>query len=476
MNDLSISQTDTIMTEKEILPFDFEKVSVKQIIKVIGVGGGGGNAVKNMFREGIHDVAFALCNTDVQALSESEIPTKVQLGHSGLGAGNQPAEATKAAEESIDSIRSLFDQDTRMVFITAGMGGGTGTGASPVIAREARAAGMLTVGVVTIPFRFEQKNKILQALRGVDEIAAHVDALLVINNQRLFDIYPNMTVDDGFAKVNEILTIAVKSIAELITVRGTINLDFCDVQKILKDGGVAVMSFGTSKGEHRLTNAINEALHSPLLNDNDVYNSRKILFNIYQSPTHPLLMQEMEELDQFMDEFRNKDIEVIWGMAKDETLGEEVKITILATGFGISNIPGMEKGFRGTFPMSLPKEGEEAPSNSPKGGEPNLADASAAKSTKSGLRLPELGSSSPSAQHSSCEHGSVFASGSEEEARGEAPVTDEQRINNIYGEQIRSFIFEDADLFNDILIDAVANMPTFRRSGQDLKTLQAIRK
>lgn len=426
------------MTEKEILPFDFEKVAVKQIIKVIGVGGGGGNAVKNMFREGIHDVAFALCNTDVQALSESEIPTKVQLGHSGLGAGNQPSEARSAAEESIDSVRALFDEDTKMVFITAGMGGGTGTGASPVIAREAREAGMLTVGVVTIPFRFEQKNKILQALNGVDEIAAHVDALLVINNQRLFDIYPNMTVDDGFAKVNEILTVAVKSIAELITVRGTINLDFCDVQKVLKDGGVAVMSFGVSKGEHRLTAAINEALHSPLLNDNDVYNSKKILFNIYQSPTHPLLMQEMEELDQFMDEFRNKDIEVIWGMAKDETLDEEVKITILATGFGISNIPGMEKGLQ---------------------------------------QKPAVAPSTPVVQTEKVVSEPVAAAEVEVPAEpAPAPLTAEQRINDIYGEQIRSFIFEDADLFNDMLIDAVANMPTFRRSGQDLKTLQAARK
>lgn len=433
------NETVTTMTEKEILPFDFEKVSVKQIIKVIGVGGGGGNAVKNMFREGIHDVAFALCNTDVQALSESEIPTKVQLGHSGLGAGNQPSEATKAAEESIESVRALFDQDTKMVFITAGMGGGTGTGASPVIAREAQSAGMLTVGVVTIPFRFEQKNKIAQALRGVDAIAANVDALLVINNQRLFDIYPNMTVDDGFAKVNEILTVAVKSIAELITVRGTINLDFCDVQKVLKNGGVAVMSFGTSKGEHRLTSAINEALHSPLLNDNDVYNSKKILFNIYQSSSHPLLMQEMEELDQFMDEFRNKDIEVIWGMAKDDDLDEEVKITILATGFGISNIPGMEKGVHQQPQMLVrPAQNEDKPT-----GIPSEAEA-------------------PSEPLPPAEPAPV--------------VTDEQRINSIYGEQIRSFIFDDADLFNDKLIEAVANMPTFRRSGQDLKALQAMRK
>ena len=429
------------MTEKEILPFDFEKVAVKQIIKVIGVGGGGGNAVKNMFREGIHDVSFALCNTDVQALSESEIPTKVQLGHSGLGAGNQPSEATKAAEESIESVRALFDEDTKMVFITAGMGGGTGTGASPVIAREAQEAGMLTVGVVTIPFRFEQKNKILQALNGVDAIAAHVDALLVINNQRLFDIYPNMTVDDGFAKVNEILTVAVKSIAELITVRGTINLDFCDVQKVLKDGGVAVMSFGVSKGEHRLTAAINEALHSPLLNDNDVYNSKKILFNIYQSPTHPLLMQEMEELDQFMDEFRDKEIEVIWGMAKDESLDEEVKITILATGFGISNIPGMEKGLH-----------QQKKSTAPTPTEPTVTVT---------VKAPQTPTVDTHVQTT---------------VEPTPAITDEQRITDIYGEQIRSFLFQSGDLFDDKLIEAVGNSPTFRRNAQELKSLQAMHK
>ena len=415
------------MTEKEILPFEFNKETAKHIIKVIGVGGGGGNAVKNMFREGIHDVSFALCNTDVQALADSEIPTKVQLGHSGLGAGNQPSKASEDAEESIESVRALFDEETKMVFITAGMGGGTGTGASPVIAREAKKAGMLTVGVVTIPFRFEQRNKITQALNGVNAIAQHVDALLVINNQRLFDIYPDLSVDDGFAKVNEVLTVAVKSIAELITVRGTINLDFCDVQKVLKDGGVAVMSFGASKGEHRLTAAINEALHSPLLNDNDVYNSRKILFNIYQSTTHPLHMQEMDELTQFMDEFRNKDIEVIWGIAKDESLDEEVKITILATGFGISNIPYIKS--------EHPQKADNTPEDI-------------------GLFDIENGTVSPKSNDV------------------QDPLTDEQRIIDIYGEQICSFIFEDADLCNDILIDAVGNKPTFRRSRQDLKGLQ----
>lgn len=420
------------MTEKDILPFDFQKASVKRIIKVIGVGGGGGNAVKNMFREGIHDVAFALCNTDIQALAESEIPTKVQLGNTGLGAGNEPEVACKAAEESIEQIRALFTDDTKMVFVTAGMGGGTGTGASPIIAREAKAAGMLTVGVVTIPFRFEKMPKILQALKGVDAIAANVDALLVINNERLLDIYPNMPIAQGFAKVNEILTVAVKSIAELITVHGTINLDFCDVQKVLKDGGVAVMSYGLGKGEHRLTAAINEALHSPLLNDNDVYHSKKILFNIYQSMEHPIYVQELEELDQFMDEFREKDIEVIWGIANDESLDEDVKITILATGFGLSTLPGMEVGEKlSTDQLNVNGDVEDS------------APVSVEEESQIELELMH-------------------------------PIaSDEDRVASIYGENIHTFIFEDDDLFDDILIAAVAQSPTFSRTGQDLKNLYA---
>ena len=429
------------MNEKEVLPFDFEKATNKQIIKVIGVGGGGGNAVKNMFREGIHDVAFALCNTDVQAFTDSEIPLKVQLGRSGLGAGNNPAKAASDAEESIDAIKELFADETKMVFITAGMGGGTGTGASPVIAREAKAAGMLTVGVVTIPFRFEQRPKINQALQGVDAIAEHVDALLVINNQRLFGIYPTMPINEGFAKVNEILTVAVKSIAELITVRGTINLDFHDVQKVLKNGGVAVMSYGIGSGEHRLTAAINEALHSPLLNDNDVYNSKKILFNIYQSKTNPLFMNEMDELTQFMDEFRNKDIEVIWGIADDETLGDKVKITILATGFGLNNLLGIEVGKKHAEKKVTAPEKADVTSDT---------DTTAADGTASVEVEPV------------------------EDPR--IAVSAEERYISIYGEDIHTFLFNDEDLFDDILIDAVSSSPTFKRTIDNVKTLQATRK
>ncbi|MBR4302744.1 MAG: cell division protein FtsZ [Bacteroidaceae bacterium] len=332
--------------EKEVLDFGFP-TSVENIIKVIGVGGGGSNAVENMYREGIHDVGFVLANTDHQALNKSEIPLKIQLGKTvtnGLGAGNDPEVAKRAAEESKNDIEQQFRDGTKMVFITAGMGGGTGTGAAPVIAKYAKEAGMLTVGIVTIPFKFEQRPKIKQALAGVKAMASQVDALLVISNEKLLEMYPQQSVAEGFKKVDETLTIATKSIAELITVRGTINLDFHDVSKILKNGGVAIMSTGKASGQNRVNKAFEEALNSPLLYNNDIYNSKKILFNIYESKTNPLIIKEMNEVREFMDKFENGgEIELIWGLAQDPELEDEVKITVLATGFGMENIPFMDE-------------------------------------------------------------------------------------------------------------------------------------
>ena len=266
----------------EIVQFDFPTDSPK-IIKVIGVGGGGGNAVNHMYREGIHDVTFVLCNTDNQALAESPVPVKLQLGRSitqGLGAGNRPERARDAAEESIEDIKTLLNDGTKMVFITAGMGGGTGTGAAPVIARIAKEMDILTVGIVTIPFIFEGEKKIIQALDGVERIAQHVDALLVINNERLREIYSDLTFMNAFGKADDTLSIAAKSIAEIITMRGTVNLDFADVKTILKDGGVAIMSTGFGEGENRVTKAIDDALHSPLLNNNDIFNAKKVMLNL----------------------------------------------------------------------------------------------------------------------------------------------------------------------------------------------------
>ena len=310
------------------------------IIKVIGVGGGGGNAVNNMYKQGIHDVSFVVCNTDAQALMDSPVPERLQLGSEGLGAGNRPEKARQAAEESIDDIKAMLSDGTKMDFITAGMGGGTGTGAAPVIAQVSKELGILTVGIVTIPFKFEGNKKIDQALDGVDEMAKHVDALLVINNERLRKVYPDLSLLNGFAKADDTLSVAAKSIAEIITVRGLINLDFNDVRTVLKDGGVAIMSTGFGEGEGRVRKAIEDALNSPLLNDNDVYNSQRILLSIAfssENGTDGLAMEEMNEINNFMSRFGSK-FELKWGIAIDNTLEKKVKITILATGFGLDDL------------------------------------------------------------------------------------------------------------------------------------------
>ena len=313
------------------------------IIKVIGVGGGGGNAVNHMYREGIHDVTFVLCNTDNQALNDSPVPVHLQLGKEGLGAGNKPELALAAAEEILEDIKKMLSDGTRMAFITAGMGGGTGTGAAPVIARVSKELGILTVGIVTIPFRFEGDRKIDQALDGVEEMSKHVDALLVINNERLREIYPELSVLDAFGKADDTLSVAAKSIAEIITVHGLINLDFNDVKTVLKDGGVAIMSTGYGEGEGRVRKAIDDALNSPLLNDNDVFNSKKILLSISfagsKDGKDSLMMEEMNDVNEFMAKFG--DFEIKWGLATDPELGKKVKVTILATGFGIENVDGM---------------------------------------------------------------------------------------------------------------------------------------
>ncbi|MCQ2052171.1 MAG: cell division protein FtsZ [Bacteroidaceae bacterium] len=338
---MDYNNTINELRENSTLDFDFSLNEHPSIIKVIGVGGGGGNAVKNMYKEGIHDVSFALANTDVQAMRNSEIPIKIALGENvtgGLGAGDDPNVAREAAEESVEDIKKLFMDGTHMAFVTAGMGGGTGTGAAPVIARVAKESGMLTIGVVTIPFRFELRKKIKQALKGVVEMSKHVDALLIVKNDKLLDMFPTVSATQGFKIVDKTLYDATKSVAEIITIQGDINLDFRDVSKILKDGGVALMSFGTGSGDGRLETAINEALTSPLLHNNDIFSSKKVLFNIYQSenPDYQLKVSEFSEVDRFTERFSNDDIEVIWGLATDPTLGDEVKITILATGFGIN--------------------------------------------------------------------------------------------------------------------------------------------
>lgn len=338
--------------ENSILDFGgLEKET--SIIKVIGVGGGGGNAVNHMYREGIHDVSFVVCNLDKQALNDSPVPVHLLLGHEGLGAGNKPEKARAAAEESIEDIKNMLNDGTRMAFITAGMGGGTGTGAGPVVARVSKEMGILTVGIVTIPFLFEGPRKIDQALDGVEEMAKNVDALLVINNERLRQIYPDLSVFDAFGKADDTLSVAAKSIAEIITMHGLINLDFNDVKTVLKDGGVAIMSTGYGEGEDRVKDAINDALNSPLLNDNDVYNSKRILLNITCSKndnsSEGLMMDEMSYVHEFMQRFA--DFEIKWGIAIDPELDKKVKVTILATGFGTDSIKA-QAGKRGSERMT----------------------------------------------------------------------------------------------------------------------------
>ena len=329
------------MSDETTMPFDFSNGGTPSIIKVIGVGGGGGNAVNHMYKEGIHDVTFVVCNRNNQALNESPVPIKLQLGREGLGAGNRPARARAAAEESMQDIENMLKDGCKMAFITAGMGGGTGTGAAPIIAKTAKDMGILTVGIVTIPFLFEGNKKIDQALDGVEEMSKHVDALLVINNERLRDVYSDLSVMNAFAKADDTLSVAAKSIAEIITIRGKINLDFNDVKTVLKDGGVALMSTGYGSGEGRVTQAINDALHSPLLNNNDIFNSKKVLFNISYSTNSDLMMEEMNEVHEFMSRFGD-DVETKWGLYIDDSLENKVKFTILATGFGIKDIPGMD--------------------------------------------------------------------------------------------------------------------------------------
>ncbi len=406
--------------------FNFKKGN-SSIIKVIGVGGGGSNAVNHMYNEGIHDVTFVVCNTDNKALMDSPVPVKLQLGEEGLGAGNRPERARKATEESIEEVKKMLNDGTKMVFITAGMGGGTGTGAAPLIAKTAKDMGILTVGIVTIPFRWEGNKKIDQALDGVEEISKNVDALLVINNERLRMIYQDLSVVNAFAKADDTLCNAARSIAEIITMHGIINLDFNDVRTVLKDGGVAIMSSGYGSGENRVTKAIEDALHSPLLNNNDIYHSKKVLLRISfcgddseNAPT--LMMDEMNEINDFMEKIQTEDVETKWGLSVDQSLKEKVKVTILATGFGLRDINSNEMNER------FIKQDEEE----------------------------------------------LLRQAAEEEKK----IQNDARREGYYGEsgknrKIRrpnyNYIFKDEDLDNDDIISMVEATPTYKRTKETVK-------
>ena len=310
------------------------------LIKVIGVGGGGSNAVNYMFRQSIPNVRFVVCNTDKQHLEDSPVPHRVLLGENithGRGAGNKPEVGKICAEASADAIRELFNDGTEMVFITAGMGGGTGTGAAPVIAQMAKEAGMLTIGIVTLPFMFELEQKILKALDGATEMQKHVDALLLINNENLIELYPDLNFFNAFEKADETLANAARSVSDIISERCYINVDFEDVRTTLKDSGTAIISTAYGEGPGRISNAISNALHSPLMKSHDIFTSKRLLFKFTCSreSENALKAQELGEINHFTSKLLGN-IDVKWGVADDPSLGDRVKVTVLASGFDVT--------------------------------------------------------------------------------------------------------------------------------------------
>jgi cell division protein FtsZ len=325
----------------DIMNFDLP-VERSSIIKVVGIGGGGNNAVNHMFEKGIKDVNFVICNTDHQALAKSPVPLKVQIGESiteGRGAGSKPEVGRQAAMENIADVMDALSGNTKMVFLTTGMGGGTGTGAIPVIAKACKDAGLLTIAVVTIPFKSEGKIRIRYAIDGINELKDYVDSLLVINNEKLREIYGDQGVSTAFAKADDILTTAVKGIAEIITVAGYINVDFADIETVMKNSGVAIMGMGMAAGESRALKAIENALASPLLNSNDITGAKSILINISSGKgANELTMDELGEITDYMYEMASEDALIIRGLSQEESLNDNVNVTIIATGFPANSI------------------------------------------------------------------------------------------------------------------------------------------
>ena len=331
------------------------------IIKVIGVGGGGSNAVNHMYKKGIKDVNFVVCNTDAQALQNSPVAVKLQLGDAlteGRGAGSKAEIGREAAMESLDRIKEVLSSNTNMIFITAGMGGGTGTGAAPVIARVAKEMGILTVAIVTIPFRFEGPERVNQAIDGINELKDHVDSLLVINNEKLREIYGNLKVSNAFEKADDVLAIAAKGIAEIITVHGYINVDFADVQTVMYNSGVAIMGSATASGENRAQQGIAAALTSPLLNNNDITGARSVLLNI-TSGSEEITMDEISEITDYVVSASSRDTTLIWGMGNDLSLGEQISVTIIATGFKMNSIPELYIGKKQKHMVPLRDPGQD---------------------------------------------------------------------------------------------------------------------
>ncbi len=343
---------------EDIMNFDLPR-NKSNIIKVLGVGGGGSNAVNYMFRQGIRDVDFVVCNTDAQALVNSPVPIQIQLGESlteGLGAGNKPEIGRQAAIETLATIQNVLGPNVKMIFITAGMGGGTGTGAAPVIAKAAKEMGILTVAIVTIPFRFEGSQRVNQAIQGLNELKNHVDSLLVINNEKLRQMFGDLKLSEAFERADNVLTSAAKGIAEIITLPGNVNVDFADVRTVMTNSGVAVMGSAVAEGENRAINVIKEALKSPLLNNNDIKGASNILLNI-TSGVDEVTMDEVYEITDYVTQQVSTDVNIIWGTGVDMNLGDKISVTIIATGFATDSIPElyamnkrMEKIAQADFP------------------------------------------------------------------------------------------------------------------------------
>jgi len=321
----------------ELLNFGLER-SNTSIIKVIGVGGGGCNAVKNMYEEGIEGVDFMVCNTDAQAMQNNPVPVRIQLGVTlteGRGAGNLPEQGEQAAIENLDDIRNILEGTTKMVFITAGMGGGTGTGAAPVIARLARELDILTIAVVTIPSRSEGKRRFDQALEGVEKLRTHVDSMLVISNEKLHKIYGNLPASQAFKKADNIITTAVKGVAEIITLHGNINIDFADVSTVMAGSEVFIMGTGYAEGPDRAMKAVMQALESPLLDSSNIRGTKDILLNII-SGTEEITMSEIGEIIDYLQDEAGQEATIIWGNGTDIKLGDQISVTIIATGFDVN--------------------------------------------------------------------------------------------------------------------------------------------
>ena len=433
----------------DIMNFDLDKSS-GTIIKVIGVGGGGGNAVNHMFEEGIKDVGFMLCNTDAQALHGSPVPLKIQLGESlteGRGAGNKPEVGREAAIENIQDVKKMLERSTKMVFITAGMGGGTGTGAAPVIAEACKELDLLTVGIVTLPFRNEGRRRIKQAIDGIAQMEGHVDSLLVINNERIREMYGDFKISEAFAKADNVLTTAAKGIAEIITVAGYINVDFADVETVMRTSGVAVMGSATAEGEDRALKAVEEALNSPLLNNNDIDGARNILLNI-TSGSEEVTMDEIGEVTDYVQAKAGNDADLIWGNGVDENLGNKLSVTIIATGFSVTSIPEMmaarkvEKTYHTLADESQPKP---APKPTPKPKMPTLT-----KGTSSGQQTFEFDINP--------------ASGDEFDALYEGSKKKE--------EDDRSSVKMDFSTSSEELVDELENIPAYRRKKMNIKNFR----